>query len=336
LSAARHGSFGQFGGADPGLARLFSGEFGFEIGWLLPSALIAAVVVVVTRRRARRADLNRGGAILFGGWLLIDGLVLSYMKGMAHPYYCLSVAPAMAGLVAIGGSEAWRVRHTLFGRSALAAMVLVTGTWSWWLLGRNAAWVPALRWMILAMTIGTAVALLVALRSPDRRRVAEVCLAAAVVVAGAGSASYTFATLGQSHEGGGARVGPSVADGSGFGRGGWTTDTDNAQLQGLLEGTHTQWSAAINGSSAAAGLELSTNTAVMAIGGFSGSDPVPSLSQFQDDVTNHRIGYYIAPDTTHGPGRGRAHTDITRWVAANFVRLNVGTATVYDLSTPRH
>ena len=56
----------------------------------------------------------------------------------------------------------------------------------------------------------------------------------------------------------------------------------------------------------------------MAIGGFSGSDPVPSLNQFQDDVANHRIGYYIAPDTTRGPGRGRQHTDISRWVAANF------------------
>jgi len=67
------------------------------------------VVVVVARRRAPRTDLTRGGTILFGGWLLIDGLVLSYMKGMAHPYYCLSVAPAMAGLVAIGGSEAWRL-----------------------------------------------------------------------------------------------------------------------------------------------------------------------------------------------------------------------------------
>ena len=66
-----------------------------------------------------RTDLTRGGAILFGGWLLIDGLVLSYMKGMAHPYYCLSVAPAMAGLVAIGGSEAWRLRRTVLGRSAL-------------------------------------------------------------------------------------------------------------------------------------------------------------------------------------------------------------------------
>jgi 4-amino-4-deoxy-L-arabinose transferase-like glycosyltransferase len=334
ISSAHHGGFNPFGGADPGLTRLFSGEFGFEIGWLLPAALLALVVVVVARRRAPRTDLTRGGAVLFGGWLVIDGLVLSYMKGMAHPYYCLSVAPAIAGLVAIGGSEAWRLRQTVLGRSALAAMILATGAWSWWLLGRNAEWIPALRWVIVAVTIAATVALLEALRSPNRRRVAAYCLAAAVVVAGAGSASYTFATLGQSHEGGGARVGPPVADRNGFGHGGWTDDTDNTQLDALLKGTHTQWSAAINGSSAAAGLELSTDTAVMAIGGFSGSDPVPSLSQFQDDVTNHRIGYYIAPDTTRGPGRGHQHTDIARWVAAHFAPLKTGSATVYDLTTP--
>ena len=333
ISSANHsGGFNPFGGADPGITRLFSGEFGFEIGWLLPAALIALVVVVITRRRARRADLTRGGAILFGGWLLIDGLVLSYMKGMAHPYYCLSVAPAMAGLVAIGGSEAWRLRRTVLGRSALAAMILATGAWSWWLLGRNADWMPALRWMILVATIAATVAILVALSSRHRRRVAGFCLAAAVVVAGAGPAAYTFATIGQSHEGGGARVGPAVADGNGPARGGWNDDTDNTQLDALLKGTHTQWSAAINGSSAAAGLELSTDTAVMAMGGFSGSDPVPSLNQFQDDVANHRIGYYIAPDTTRGPGRGRQHTDISRWVAANFAPRKTGSATVYDLT----
>src|SRR6478672_5191119 len=114
VSSGHHGGgFSPFGGADPGITRLFSGEFGFEIGWLLPAALLGLVVVLVVRRRAPRTDLVRGGAILFGGWLLIDGLVLSYMKGMAHPYYCLSVAPALAGLVAIGGSEAWRLRHTI-------------------------------------------------------------------------------------------------------------------------------------------------------------------------------------------------------------------------------
>jgi len=334
VSSGHHGGFNPFGGADPGITRLFSGEFGFEIGWLLPAALLGLVVVLVVRRRAPRTDLVRGGAILFGGWLLIDGLVLSYMKGMAHPYYCLSVAPALAGLVAIGGSEAWRVRHTIFGRSALAAMILATGGWSWWLLGRNADWMPPLRWVILALTIAAAIAVLVVLGSPNRRRLATVSLAAGIVVAAAGSAAYAFATIGQSHEGGGARVGPPSADGNGFGRGGWNDDTDNAQLDALLKATHTPWSAAINGSSAAAGLELSTNTSVMAIGGFSGSDPVPSLGQFQTDVANHRIGYYVAPDPTHGPGRGRQHTDITRWVAANFVALKAGSTTVYDLSKP--
>ncbi len=326
------GGFGGFGGADPGVTRLFSGEFGFEIGWLLPAALLALVFVVVARRRAPRTDLVRGGAILFGGWLLIDGLVLSYMKGMAHPYYCLSVAPALAGLVALGGSEMWRLRRTIYGQIALAAMVLATGVWSWWLLGRNADWMPPLRWVILALTIVTAVALLIALRS-SRQRLAAAVLACGVIVAAAGSTAYTFATIGQSHEGGGARVGPAVADGPG--QGGWNADdSDNTQLQDLLKAANTEWSAAVNGSSAAAGLELSTNTAVMAIGGFSGSDPVPSLSQFQADVANHRIGYYVAPDPTRGFGRGRQHNDITRWVASNFAAIKAGSDTVYDLGAP--
>lgn len=333
-SAAHHGGFSLFGGADPGITRLFSGEFGFEIGWLLPAALIALVVVFVTRRRAPRTDLVRGGAILVGAWLLIDGLVLSYMKGMAHPYYCLSVAPALAGVLAIGGSEMWRARHALVGRIALAATILVTGVWGWWLLERNSDWLPALRWAILALTITAAVALLLTVHSPNRRRLAAASLALAIVAAGAGSAAYAFATIGQSHEGGGARVGPPMADSNGPGHGRWDDDSNNAQLDALLKATDTQWSAAINGSSAAAGLELSTDTAVMAIGGFSGSDPVPSLSQFRADVADHRIGYYIAPDPTHGAGRGRQHIDITRWVETTFPAVKAGSATVYDLSTP--
>ena len=41
---------------------------------------------------------------------------------------------------------------------------------------------------------------------------------------------------------------------------------------------------------------LATNTAVMAVGGFGGSDPEPSLTQFQADVAAHEIGHCIAPD----------------------------------------
>jgi hypothetical protein len=112
---------------------------------------------------------------------------------------------------------------------------------------------------------------------------------------------------------------------------------DNAALDTMLSGTRTDWSAAVDGSSAAAGLELSTNTAVMAIGGFSGSDPVPTLSQFQQYVANHQVSYFIAPDNKGGgPGAfgGNQHSDITSWVAATFTPIKVGSDTVYDLTTP--
>jgi hypothetical protein len=106
-------------------------------------------------------------------------------------------------------------------------------------------------------------------------------------------------------------------------------------LDAMLGGADTDWSAAVNGSSTAASLELSTNTAVMAIGGFSGSDPVPSLSQFQQYVAADRVTYYIAPDDNgHGPGRGKQHSDITDWVAATFTPIKVGSDTVYDLTAP--
>jgi hypothetical protein len=75
----------------------------------------------------------------------------------------------------------------------------------------------------------------------------------------------------------------------------------------------------------------------MAIGGFSGSDPAPTLTQFQDDVAQHKVAYYIAVNSQgRGPGwANRSHTDIAKWVAATFPSTAVGDATVYNLSTPK-
>jgi 4-amino-4-deoxy-L-arabinose transferase-like glycosyltransferase len=317
-----------------GLPRLFTGEFGFEIGWLLPAALLAVVLVLVSRRGAPRTDLIRAGAILFGGWLLVDGLVLSFMQGMAHPYYCLSLVPAVAAMFAIGVHEMWRNRTSVLHRIGLAAMLLSTGGGSAAILGGDAHWPPALPYTIAALTVIGVAALLWAL-SRNRRRLAAAALALAITGALAGSAAYAIATIGHSHDGGGASVGPATAQrgepGFGFG-----SDTDNPQLDAILAATNTEWSAAINRSSAAAGLELSTHTAVMAIGGFTGADPVPTLSQFQADVAADRIGYYIAPaNNGHGPGLGaNSHTDITNWVAANFTSTKVGSDTIYNLQAP--
>src|SRR4029077_15718372 len=98
-----------------GLGRLFSGEFGFEIGWLGAAALLGVALALVSRRRPPRTDLVRAAALLFGGGMLVDGLVLSYMDGTTHPYYCLSLAPAVAGTFAVGVPRMWGKRYTGFG-----------------------------------------------------------------------------------------------------------------------------------------------------------------------------------------------------------------------------
>jgi 4-amino-4-deoxy-L-arabinose transferase-like glycosyltransferase len=331
-----HGGFGGFGGNQShGLARLFSGEFGFEIGWLLPAALLATVLVIIARGRAPRTDPVRAAVIVFGGWTLIDGLVLSFMSGMIHPYYCLSIAPGVAGVFAIGVHEMWQRRGSWFGRAGLALMLLTTGVWSFWLLTRDADWLPALRWIILVLAVVGSIALLVAAAS--RRRLALAALTVALIGAFAGSTAYAISTIGAPHSGGGPAVGPpSSAKANGHG-GGRDQPEPNPQLDEMLAGTNTEWSAAIDRSSAAAGLELSSDTAVMAIGGFSGRDPVPTLSQFVDAVENHRIAYYVVQDNhgRGGPFGAGEHQDIARWVTTNFTPAKVGTATVYDLSKPR-
>jgi len=330
-----HGHHFGFGDRPQGLSRLFTGEFGFEISWLLPAALVAMVLVFVSRGRAPRTDLIRAGAVVFGVWTLVDGLVLSYMKTMVHPYYVLSFVPGVCGLLAIGVHEMWAKRDSWLGRGGLAVMILGTGIWSWVLLGRNDDWFPALRWVILAATVLATVGLLLSATSQTRQRFALAALMVGLTGALLGAASYSVATIGQPHTGGGPLVGPKQDDGRPGG--GWGQEADNAQLDTMLRNTHSDWSAAINRSSEAAALELSTNTAVMAIGGFGGSDPVPTLGEFQQDVANHRVTYYVSPTETKRPGGFhplQAHGDISTWVAAHFTPTKVGSDSVYDLTAP--
>jgi 4-amino-4-deoxy-L-arabinose transferase-like glycosyltransferase len=323
-----------------GFARLFSGEFGFQIGWLLPTALLAIIWVLFARRREPRTDVVRAGVIVFGGWLVVNGLVLSFMSGMhgmIPPYYCLSLAPAVAAMFAIGIVEMWRHRDRRSHRIGLVCVVFVTGAWGWWILGRNAGWLPPLRWIILAATVAAAAALCKSLFSDARHQWAVASLTIALIAGLAGSTAYAVATVGQPHGAGGAWVGPASADPINGPR--WWHDLDfldNPQLQDMLRATHTEWSAAIKRSSPAAALELATRTPVMAVGGFLGIDPVPTLRQFQDYVAHHRIGYYIVPDPNddYFPVGRDAHTDIANWVADNFESKKVGTDTVYDLSAP--
>jgi hypothetical protein len=108
--------------------------------------------------------------------------------------------------------------------------------------------------------------------------------------------------------------------------------TVGAEARKLLEtdaGAYT-WAAAAIGAQNAASYQLATGEPVMAIGGFNGTDPSPTLAQFKGYVAAGKIHYFIAGG---GMGGGDAGTSsqISTWVQANFKQVTAGSTTFYDL-----
>jgi 4-amino-4-deoxy-L-arabinose transferase-like glycosyltransferase len=205
--AAGGTSGSSFGGAT-GLSRLFSSEMGNEISWLLPAALVGLVALLWFTRRAPRTDRLRAAALLWGGWLVVTGLVFSYMQGTIHPYYTVALAPAIAALVALAGHAAWVRRDTITGRLTCVALVLAAGLWSFVVLSRTSSWQPELRWIELVLTLAAAIGLAV----PIRPRLAlRTLLASGLAAALIGTAAFGVATAASPHTGSIPAVGPAAA-----------------------------------------------------------------------------------------------------------------------------
>ncbi len=93
-----------------------------------------------------------------------------------------------------------------------------------------------------------------------------------------------------------------------------------------------RWAAATVGTQSAAPLQLATRQPMLAIGGFNGSDPAPTLAQFKRLVSAGQIHYFVGANaSSFGGGTGSA-AQITSWVAAHFTSQTVGGVTVYDLA----
>ncbi|MFE3386973.1 ArnT family glycosyltransferase [Streptomyces anulatus] len=123
----------------------------------------------------------------------------------------------------------------------------------------------------------------------------------------------------------------------------------DAEAKALLEkgADDYTWVAAAVGAQNAASYQLATGDPVMAIGGFNGSDPSPTLAQFKKYVAEGKIHYFVSGGGMGGgTGGGRegggggmggdsgTSSQISSWVTENFTEVTVGSATFYDLTQP--
>jgi 4-amino-4-deoxy-L-arabinose transferase-like glycosyltransferase len=358
-----------------GLGRMFNAEIGGQVSWLIPAALILLAAGLFCRGRRPRTDTRRAAYLVWGAWLVVTGLTFSLMAGIFHAYYTVALAPAVAALVGMGAAEAWERRERATGAIVLAVATAATAVWGFVLLSRSVEWNSWLRIVVLAVGLAAALGFLVVTRL-HRRAVPVVVVAAlfaallgpaaysvqtvstghsgSIVDAGPTVAGATGGPAGGIRGGqapggttpgqapGGATQGGGAATGGRGGAGGMggllNSATPSTAVVSALSANADQytWAAAAIGSQNAAGLQIGTQLPVMAIGGFNGSDPSPTLAQFQEYVRAGQIHYFLAGGGFGGQqsGGSNASSQISTWVQQNFATVTIGGTTLYDLTQP--
>ncbi len=375
---------GGMGWGETGLTRLFGDVGGGQVAWLLPAALVLGAATLWITRRSERTDRARAGIILWGGWLLVTAAVFAWMRGIYHDYYLVALAPAIGGLVGVGGHVLWTHRRHLAARLVLGGTIVATAWWSSRLLGRAGDWYPWIAVTIVAVGVLAGLAVVVGDRL-DRRLLPAAGIVGAVVAL-TGPAAFSVATAAEPRSGAIVTAGPSTGSPSGPGAGGGpaaaggpptvqpgarqgappqatpggrpgrgdggdggrpasaggmggllgATEPSAELVDALMEDSDAfEWVAATLGANNAAGYQLATERSVMPIGGFNGSDPSPTLAEFQELVAAEQIHWYIAGGTG-GPGGSMGGSDepelITEWVTEHFAQVTVDGVELYDLT----
>jgi len=369
-----------------GLFRLLDTQLGGQIGWLLPLAVIGLVVAWGWPLALRRPlDASRRGLVLWGGWLVTQVGFFS-VAGFYHRYYLSMLSPAIAALVGAGVVALWRLYRAGGWRTwLLPAALVVCAASEIRILRDYPTWRDRLAPAIVVLTALAVVGLLAArLRRVARWHtpwLARELVAVGFVALLLAPSAWAGITVASGNTGGLPSAGPTAAGGGGpFGGGNRRFAFAGAPPAGAGQGapgggpgggdisngllaylTAHQGSAtylvAVRGASEAEPIILETNKAVMAMGGFSGNDPILTVASFKQLVAEGKVRFVLlngfgggfngggAPPTGFGssgqsasgqggagafPGGGGSSGAVDQWIAQT---CKVVPASAYESGT---
>ncbi|MDQ0031015.1 glycosyltransferase family 39 protein [Arthrobacter bambusae] len=331
---------------DPGIGRFLEPQFSAQFAWFLPLGVagVGIAILFLFRRNARPAQ--RCFLVLCAAWFVCSGTVLAMMTGIVHPYYAITTVPSLSCLAAFAAT--YLVRR-LARRSVRLPSGLVLATClilSYVTVSRSVSefpWLPPV--LLSAGSLAVAIVLLPPVKK-QRQAMPVLLIGASILL---GPAIWSVNTVLSPHVGAGVVAGPSTL-------GIRSDNPDRAQLppgtpasftavmfgdlppQGVLgrikaSPASVRWAAAAVGSETAANYQLESSKPVLAVGGFDGTDPFPTLEQFQTMVHQGSVGSFVIqnlpPLTVEGRGESAR---IVQWVENNFRPEIVDGATVYSLA----
>ncbi len=331
-----------FGDGGQGLLRMFDSELGGQISWFLPLALVGVVAGLWLTRGRERTDRERSGFVLWGSVLLTYLAVYDDARGIFHPYYTVVMAPAVAALAGAGAVALWRLgQRSLRWAWVLPAAIVVSVLWADTLLGRTSGYDPWLGPVVVVSgTAAALVLLLLLVRAPGICWLGVTAAVLAVAAVLSGPFAYSLTTLGN------VTTSPATA-GPG---GGSSLDLGNSAGVGVqivdyleIHRGSAAYLVAVTGSRTASQFIVLSGLPVIAMGGYTGWDPTPTLDAFEQLVTSGKVRYVYAKDGVEAFGSMNATAAVDGWVRdhgrvvpPSSYGATTGEWKLYDVSDSTH
>lgn len=330
---------------EPGFQRFLQPQFSGQFGWFLPLAIAGLFLAIWQLKRGRGSAGYRALLMLCSVWFFCSATVLAFMSGIVHPYYSLTLVPPMCALAAIALVYMVRYRDRRSVRLALAGTLLVTMVLAFITAIRSTADFP--QGPLVALCLW-AIAIALQLLPPPTKTMRSIAIGALAVALMLGPVVWSVNTVLSPHTGAGVVAGPSIL--------GLRTDhpdrkqvgsdvppsfiavmfgdvPEQAVVSRLRSAPATaRWTSAMVGSETAANYQLESGRSVLPVGGFDGTDPFPTLEEFQVMVREGKVGSLVVQDLPPLTLEGRGESArIVEWVRANFPAEQIGRATYYHL-----
>ncbi len=326
-----------------GPLRLLDPSLATQFGWLLPLAIIGCAITVARGWRAARrrpGPLGPGGQMLalFAGWALIYGIVLSAAAGIFHAYYIVTMAPPVAALAGIGAAQLWRSWRAGDRFHAFPPMAFgLTAVWQIWigvaeLIPSEDAIDPLSLGLLVALLGGAGLAaaslLVLTSKHPRAAGAAFACGILALLTLPAAWSVATAARVGAipdplarlsappgrfGGQGGGPQFAGAVQNG------GQNLDTRRLVAFTRANNSGETFLFAAPTTRIAAPIIIAGGEPVMAMGGFSGSDPIVGPDSIAAMVARGDLRFVLFRNGAFGRGaadRARAAA-LDAWLGAH-------------------
>lgn len=317
------------GGMDVGTAgvfRLFDSQLGTQAGWLLfPGILgiLLAAYAFIKRLMKKRGknefpDERYFSQIFWAAWLF-PMMIFFSVAGFFHQYYLCMFAPALGALTVsivfwlnnkMRSHKIWNyIFAVLYAVTMLIQVVYVSqSTWSF----------PLTVILIAETLIGLTLGIIYLIKKKNNIKVLTALIMAISVLTApavwcATTVMYnlntTIPVAGPDLAGQGKMSGnPSLPENTG--------NQNSGLVSYLLKNYNNEkYLAAVSDSNTAAPIILSTGKAVMAVGGFEGTDQTLTVDKLKEMIKNNEIRYFIV-------GNQRGDNTVNQWVAENGNLIN--------------